>query len=230
MTSRRSLHAISRAPSQAGPDACRETVHITGGSMSETESTREKVDLAPLFKLILELGPLVIFFLTNTYYGIFVATGAFMTATAISLTVSKLLLKRVPVLALVTGVFVIVFGALTIYLENETFIKVKPTIVNVLFATMLFTGLYFRRPLLKYALGEVLRLEDEGWRLLTIRWAFFFAFLAVLNEIVWRNFSTDTWVSFKVFGIMPLTFMFMMSQFTLIVQYQVIEKQDEKTG
>lgn len=201
--------------------------------MTEIETAAqkpEKLELAPLFKLVLELGPLVIFFVMNTYYGIFYATGAFMIATTISLAASKLLLKRVPVLALVTGVFVIVFGALTIYLENETFIKVKPTIVNVLFATILFTGLYFRRPLLKFALGEVLRLEEEGWRLLTIRWAFFFAFLAVLNEIMWRNFSTDTWVTFKVFGIMPLTFIFMLSQVTLVIQYQIIDKPDEKTG
>jgi intracellular septation protein len=201
--------------------------------MTEIETAAqkpEKLELAPLFKLVLELGPLVIFFVLNRYYGIFYATGAFMIATTISLIASKLLLKRVPVLALVTGVFVLVFGALTIYLENETFIKVKPTIVNVLFATILLTGLYFRRPLLKFALGEVLRLEEEGWRLLTIRWACFFAFLAVLNEIMWRNFSTDTWVTFKVFGIMPLTFMFMLSQVTLVIQYQIIDKPDEKTG
>lgn len=180
----------------------------------------QKGDLAPLAKLVLELGPLVIFFLMNSWYGIFHATAAFMIATVASLTASRLFLKRVPVLALVTGVFVIVFGALTIWLENETFIKVKPTIVNTLFATILAAGLYFRRPLLKLLLGEVLRLQEEGWRLLTIRWACFFLFLAMLNEIVWRNFSTDTWVTFKVFGIMPLTFLFMMSQITLVIRYQ----------
>lgn len=198
--------------------------------MTQSSSIVQKSDVLPLLKLVLELGPLVIFFLMNSYYGIFYATGAFMIATTASLIASRLLLKRIPMLALVTGFFVIVFGALTLYLENETFIKVKPTIVNTLFATILAAGLYFQRPLLKLLLGEVLKLQEEGWRLLTIRWACFFLFLAMLNEVVWRNFSTDTWVSFKVFGIMPLTFLFMMSQITLVIQYQLEEPTEEKGG
>lgn len=198
--------------------------------MTESRDAEPKTDFTPLLKMLLELGPLVIFFLMNSWYGIFYATGVFMVATVISLVASKLLLKRIPILALVTGVFVLVFGALTIYLQNDIFMKVKPTILNFLFATILATGLYFRRPLLKLLLGEVLRLQEEGWRLLTLRWAFFFAFLAVLNEIVWRNFSTDTWVSFKLFGIMPLTFIFMMSQVTLVIQYQLEEAEEEGKG
>ncbi len=198
--------------------------------MTQSSSIVHKSDVLPLLKLMLELGPLVIFFLMNSYYGIFYATGAFMIATTVSLIASRVLLKRIPMLALVTGFFVIIFGALTIYLENETFIKVKPTIVNTLFATILAAGLYFQRPLLKLLLGEVLKLQEEGWRLLTIRWACFFLFLAMLNEVVWRNFSTDTWVSFKVFGIMPLTFLFMMSQITLVIQYQLEEPTEEKGG
>jgi intracellular septation protein len=175
----------------------------------------------PLLKLVLEVGPLTIFFVMNGRFGIFYATAAFMVATAASLLASWLLLKRVPILALVTGIFVMVFGFLTIYLQDDTFIKIKPTIVNVLFAAILAAGLYFRRPVLKLALGEVFKLQDEGWRVLTLRWMGFFIFLAILNETIWRNFSTDTWVSFKSFGVMPLTFLFMMSQITLIMKHQI---------
>lgn len=174
-----------------------------------------------MLKLALEVGPLVIFFIMNARLGIFYATGAFMVATAASLLTSRILYKRVPVLALVTGVFVMVFGFLTIYLHDDTFIKVKPTVVNALFAGILAAGLYFKRPLLKLALGEVLQLKEEGWRILTFRWIGFFLFLALLNEIVWRNFSTPVWVGFKSFGIMPLTFIFMMSQITLIMKHQI---------
>lgn len=144
--------------------------------MSETHTAGKGGDYTSFLKLVLEIGPLGIFFFMNSYYGIFYATAAFMIATLISLTASKLLLKRIPVLALVTGVFVIIFGALTIYLENETFIKIKPTIVNILFATLLAGGLYFRRLLLKLVLGEVLKMQDKGWRLLTIRWSIFLRF------------------------------------------------------
>jgi intracellular septation protein len=150
-----------------------------------------------------------------------------MAATLISLITSRIFLKRVPVLALVTGVFVMIFGFLTIYLHDDTFIKIKPTIVNTLFAVILAAGLYFRRPVLKLALGEILQMQEEGWRLLTLRWIGFFLFLAVLNEVIWRNFSTDTWVSFKSFGIMPLTFLFMMFQITLIMRHQISEVSSE---
>ncbi len=185
------------------------------------------LDSGSLMKLALEVGPLAIFFLSNARFGIFYATAAFMAATTISLVTSRIFLKRIPVLALVTGVFVMVFGALTIYLHDDTFIKIKPTVVNTLFAVILAAGLYFRRPLLKFALGEILQMRDEGWRLLTLRWIGFFLFLAVLNEAIWRNFSTDTWVSFKTFGMMPLTFAFMMSQITLIMRHQISEVSSE---
>jgi intracellular septation protein len=198
--------------------------------MALIRERQAKTETPPLLKLALELGPLGVFFSVNYYAGIYYATAAFMVATTVSLITSKVLLRRIPILALVTGIFVLVFGALTIYLENDTFIKMKPTIVNSLFASVLAAGLYFRRPLLKLALGEMLQLTDTGWRLLTIRWALFFVALAILNEIVWRSFSTDTWVSFKVFGIMPLTFIFMMSQITLIMQHQVEEDQPRKAA
>jgi intracellular septation protein len=197
--------------------------------VEQLEELKKKNDFTPLLKLALEVGPLTIFFLTNGRLGIFYATGAFMAATLVSLVASRILLKRIPVLALVTGVFVMFFGFLTIYLQDETFIKIKPTIVNAIFASILSAGLYFRRPVLQFALGEVMKLREEGWRILTLRWIGFFALLAVLNEIVWRNFETSTWVAFKSFGIMPLSFLFMMAQVPLLMKYQVQEAPAQAT-
>jgi intracellular septation protein len=173
-----------------------------------------------LLKLLVEIGPLVVFFVMNARAGIFWGTGAFMVAIVISLIASRILFGRVPVMPLVTGVFVLVFGGLTLWLQDEQFIKIKPTLVNALFAGALFAGLLTGRSLLKIVFGEVFRLTDEGWRKLTFRWACFFMFLAVLNEVVWRSFSTDVWVSFKVFGIMPLTMIFAIAQMGLLKQHE----------
>ncbi len=195
--------------------------------MEQLETSKGMSAVGPLMKLVFEVGPLAVFFIMNGKFGIFYATGAFMAATLISLVTSRIFLKRIPILALVTGVFVMTFGFLTIYLHDDTFIKIKPTVVNTLFAVILAAGLYFRRPVLKLALGEILQMREEGWRLLTLRWIGFFLFLAVLNEVMWRNFSTDTWVSFKSFGMMPLTFLFMLSQITLIMRHQISEVSSE---
>jgi intracellular septation protein len=173
-----------------------------------------------LLKLLVEVGPLVVFFVMNARAGIFWGTGGFMVAIVISLIASRILFGRVPVMPLVTGVFVLVFGGLTLWLQDEQFIKIKPTLVNALFAGALFAGLLTGRSLLKIVFGEVFRLTDEGWRKLTFRWACFFMFLAVLNEVVWRSFSTDVWVSFKVFGIMPLTMIFAIAQMGLLKQHE----------
>lgn len=177
--------------------------------------------LNPLLKLVLEVGPLAVFFIANARYGIFAATGAFMVAIVIALGVSWALTRKLPTLPLVTAAFVLVFGGLTLALQDELFIKLKPTIVNGLFAAILFGGLATGRPLLQPLLDTVLPLADEGWRKLTWRWAWFFVLLAVLNEVVWRGFSTDAWVSFKVFGIMPLTLLFSIAQYPLIKRYAV---------
>jgi intracellular septation protein len=182
-------------------------------------SVPEKKQLNPFLKLALDLGPLLRFFFANAKLGIFWATGVFMAAVLVSLVVSYVLIRRLPVMAVVSAIIVTVFGGLTIALENDTFIKVKPTIIYLLFAGILFGGLIFKKPLLEIAFDQVFHLTEEGWRKLTIRWAVFFLALAVLNEIVWRNFSTDTWVSFKVFGALPLTFVFAMLQMPLLNKY-----------
>jgi len=177
-------------------------------------------------KLAIEIGPLILFFLTNAKAGIFVATQVFMVAIIISLSLSYYLDRRIAIMPLVTGVVVLVFGGLTIYLENDLFIKLKPTIVNSLFAVVLLGGLAFGKSFLSTLFNEVFQLQPEGWRILTLRWGLFFILLAIINEIVWRNFSTDFWVSFKVFGIMPLTMVFALSQFRVLNKYQITPDED----
>ena len=188
----------------------------------------EKAQLNPLLKLALDLGPLVLFFLVNAKLGIFYATGVFMAAVLVALVVSYVLIRRLPVMTVVSAVIVTVFGGLTIVLADETFIKVKPTIIYLLFAGTLFGGLILRKPLLEIVFDQMFHLTEEGWRKLTVRWAIFFLALAVLNEIVWRNFSTDAWVSFKVFGALPMTFLFAMLQVPLLNKYAPPEAPEAK--
>ncbi|MFZ4809509.1 MAG: septation protein A [Hyphomicrobiaceae bacterium] len=191
--------------------------------------TPDSRDAAPkdtqhqLVKLLIELGPLVVFFIVNSRSGIFWGTGAFMCATLVSLVASRFFLGRIPIMPLVSGFFVLVFGGLTLLLQDELFIKMKPTIVNTLFSFILMIGLAFGQPLLRYPFGEAFALTDEGWRKLTFRWALFFALLAVLNEVVWRMFSTDFWISFKVWGVMPLTMVFAVSQLGLIHRHAAVK-------
>jgi intracellular septation protein len=187
----------------------------------------KKLQLNPLLKLALDLGPLVLFFLVNAKLGIFYATGVFMAAVLVALVVSYALIRRLPVMTIVSAVIVTVFGGLTIVLADESFIKLKPTIIYLLFAGLLFGGLVLRKPLLEIVFDQMFHLTDEGWRKLTMRWAIFFLALAILNEIVWRNFSTDAWVSFKVFGALPLTFIFAMLQVPLLNKYATPEVKNE---
>lgn len=180
----------------------------------------------PLLKFLLELGPLVVFFIVNARAGIFWGTGCFVAATIVSLVASRIMFGKIPVMPLVSGIFVVIFGGLTLYLQDELFIKLKPTIVNGIFASILFGGLYFGHALLRYLFGEVFQLTEEGWRKLTFRWACFFVFLAGLNEVAWRLLSTDAWVSFKVFAIMPITMAFAIAQVGLLKRYAIDPEQN----
>jgi intracellular septation protein len=207
--------------------------------------TDQPQQLNPWLKLALDLGPLLLFFYANARpalfepwfapiipdavatgerAGIFVATAVFMIAIVVALVVSYAMTRRLPVMALVTALVVVVFGGLTLALQNETFIKLKPTIIYALFTAVLLGGLLFRKPLLAMVFDQVFHLTDEGWRKLTLRWALFFLALGVLNEIVWRTQSTDTWVTFKVFGVLPLTFIFAALQYPLLTKYDASPK------
>jgi intracellular septation protein len=186
-------------------------------SKPETASATQ----SQLLKLAVEVGPLVVFFIVNSRAGIFWGTGVFMVTTIAALIASRYMFGRIPVMPLISGACVVVFGGLTLWLQDDHFIKIKPTIVNALFAVALFGGLLAGHSLLKVVFGEVFRLNEDGWRKLTLRWACFFTFLAVLNEVVWRTVSTDTWVSFKVFAIMPLTMVFALSQIGLLKAHEI---------
>jgi intracellular septation protein len=205
----------------------------------------KKPQLNPLLKLVLDLGPLVLFFLANSRpalflplvapllpvdvasgerVGIFVATAVFMAAVVIALAISYALTRHLPIMPLVTAVVVLVFGSLTLVLHDELFIKLKPTIIYLLFGGVLLGGLALGKPVLGVVFDSVFHLTEEGWRRLTLRWALFFFALAILNEIVWRTQSTDFWVNFKVFGVVPLTFLFAAAQYPLLTKYEAPEK------
>jgi intracellular septation protein len=172
-------------------------------------------------RILVEWGPLIAFFIANAKAGIFVATGVFMAATTIALAVSWTLTRKLAMVPLIGAVFVAVFGGLTLWLQNDTFIKVKVTLVNALFGTILLSGLYFGKPFLKLVLGDALKMDDAGWRILTLRWGLFFFVVAGLNEIIWRTVGTDLWVNFKVFGILPLTLLFALSQVPLMNRHMI---------
>lgn len=176
--------------------------------------------LNPWLKFTLELGPLALFFVVYGKLGIFAATGVLMVGVVVALGVSYAMLRRIPVMPLVTAAIVVVFGSLTLILHDETLIKIKPTALYLLFGAALFVGLAIKKPLLKIMFDGALHVTEEGWRRLTWRWAFFFLALAVLNEIVWRTQTTDLWVKFKTFGFMPLTLMFAIAQAPLIMRFE----------
>ena len=181
--------------------------------------------LNPALKLGLELGPLALFFLSFRAFDIYVATAVMMAAVVVTLAVSYWMLRRIPIMPLVTAVIVLVFGSLTWLLHDETFVKIKPTVLYVLFAGALFFGLAFNKPILQIMFDGALHLTAEGWRKLSWRWAFFFLALALLNELVWRTQSTEHWVTFKSFGFLPLTLLFALAQAPLIARYEA--KTDE---
>ncbi|HKS20222.1 MAG TPA: septation protein A [Bradyrhizobium sp.] len=181
----------------------------------------DKTQPHPLFKVATELGPLIVFFVANAKYNLFVATGAFMVAIVAAMIASYVVTRHVPMMALVTGVIVLVFGTLTLVLHDETFIKVKPTIIYGLFAAALGGGLLFGRSFIAILFNQMFNLTPRGWRILTLRWALFFLAMAILNEAIWRTQSTDFWVAFKAFGAIPLTMAFAVSQMPVIKRYHL---------
>ncbi len=181
----------------------------------------DKTQPHPLFKLATEVGPLFVFFAANAKFHLFVATGAFMVAIVAAMIASYVVTRHVPLMSLVTGIVVLIFGTLTLVLHDETFIKVKPTIIYGLFALVLGGGLLFGRSFLAVVFDQMFNLTPRGWRLLTLRWALFFLGMAVLNEVIWRTQSTDFWVGFKAFGVLPLTMLFAVTQMPLIKRYHL---------
>jgi len=174
-----------------------------------------------LIKSLIEIIPLILFFIANAKYGIIVATKIFVITTLIALIASYLYLKKISTPLLITSFLVLIFGGLTIFFKDPTFIKLKPTIVYLLFSSFLFLGLKLKKNFLKIYLSSLIKLNNLGWDILTKRWSLFFFTMAILNEIIWRNFSTDFWVSFKVFGFLPLTIIFMMLQNGLMKEHSI---------
>lgn len=202
----------------------------------------EKRELAPFLKLILEMGPLIVFFFANSRAAqleaafpslvslggpIFIATAMFMLALTVSLVVSYALTRTLPLLPVITFGLVMVMGGLTLWLQNDTFIKVKPTIVNSMFGAIILLGLALGRNFLKLVLDYAFNMDEEGWNKLALRWGIFFFVLAAINEVVWRGFSTEFWVAFKVWGMMPITILFTATQIPMIQRHTLDDGEDE---
>ncbi len=193
--------------------------------VTETTTPPRRKALNPIVKFVLELGPLALFFAVYSRLGIFAATGVLMAGVVVTLGVSYAMLRRFPIMPLVTAAVVLIFGSLTLVFHDQTLIKIKPTALYLLFGAALFAGLWLKKPLLKILFDGALHVTEEGWRRLTWRWAFFFVALAILNEIVWRTQTTDLWVKFKTFGFMPITLLFALAQAPLIMRYETKEEE-----
>jgi intracellular septation protein len=190
-------------------------------------ATGPKKRLSPGLKIALELGPLIVFFIVNSKFGIFYATGVLMVGVLLTLAVSWAITKHLPAMPVVTAILVLVFGGLTVLLQNEDFIKLKVTILYSLFGATLIGALYFGKLLLPIVFDMAIHIDDAGWRKLTWRWGLFFFFLAGLNEVVRHVVTTDAWVNFKVFGILPLTIVFAVAQAPLIMRHEIPAEEED---
>jgi len=203
----------------------------------------DKPQMAALPKFILEMGPLLLYFIAyfrgdwlienvglfaNFEDPIFPATAIFMVAAVAALVISWLTMRQLPMMPLVSGIVIVIFGTLSLWFQNDIFAKLKPTIINCLFALVLFGGLYFKKSLLSFVLGPAFQLDEAGWRKLTLRWAWFFLVLAGLNEFVWRSFGTDTWMTYRTFVPMGLSFLFIITQMPLIMRHSLNKEQWER--
>jgi intracellular septation protein len=186
-----------------------------------TPKNAPKID--PLLKLALDIGPLLLFFATITLSGIYAATAVFMVAVVAALLTSYAITREWPLMPVVTALMVMVFGGLTLWLHNDTFIKVKPTVIYSLFSAVLLGGYIFNKPFLATLFDAAFHLTEEGWRKLTLRWALFFPVLAVLNEVVWRTQSDSFWAGFKI-ACMVLTALFAAAQTPLVMRYMIEEE------
>lgn len=172
-----------------------------------------------MLRFIVEIGPLIAFFIGYKYIGIIAGTALIVVATIISTLVTYKMDKKVSIVPLCTTVMIVVMGGLTIFTGNTTFIKMKPTVLNIIFAVVLYAGTFFNKGLLKYIFGASIEMSETHWMVFSQRWAWFFLMLAGLNEIVWRNFSEDVWVYFKAFGIISLTTIFLFIQLPFLAKY-----------
>ena len=189
--------------------------------MDEPKEKKALID-PKLLKAAVEYGPIIVFFVTYWLADLYAATAAIIIATLVVLALSFLIERRLPIMPIVTGCIIIVFGGLTLWLKDETFIKMKPTIIQVVFGLVLLVGLYTKNIFLEKLLGASLKMEQQGWVLLTRRFAIFFFSMALLNEAIWRTQSTDFWVNFKVFGILILTILFLVAQMQLLKKYLIV--------
>lgn len=171
-------------------------------------------------KLVLEFSPLLVFFIASTHTDVYTGSAILVVATAISMAIMWIKFRRIAAMALITMITGIVSGAMTAYFVNEVFVKLKPTIVSLAFAIILLIGQMMDKPLLKKLLDEDLNLSSEGWRAISWRWLWYFIFIAFLNEFLWRNFSTEFWLAFKVFGLTPMTILYGLAQLPMLSRYK----------
>jgi intracellular septation protein len=193
----------------------RKTVQAQGASPQPSQPSLEAAETSPL-KLVLDIGPLLAFFLTYALAGLRLATIVIIVTTVAALIASRVFLGKIPVVALISAALIVVLGGLTVWFDDPRFVKIKPTIAYLVFAGLLLGGQLMGRAPLKAVVGKAFAVTDTGWRILTLRWGWFFVGMAALNEILWRNFSEQTWVTFKSFGFLVLTIMFVALQKTVL--------------
>lgn len=174
----------------------------------------------------LEVLPLVVFFAVYKFSDLIAATGALVVVTIVTISITYMVERRVPMMPLISAIVLSFFGGLTLISGDGIFIKIKPTLVNIVFASILFAGAYMKKPLLKYLMESAFKMDDEAWLKFSLRWGFFFLFLAGLNEVIWRNFSEDFWVKFKVFGMLPISVLFTATQIPFLKK-NMIEEEEE---